>query len=158
MLRRSRSSWLLILGLLLATLAVGCADAREARERNAAPARRYAERELHAPQRYVQVLFHQVMQTAACNRLHRVEQRGARWLLQIHDAVGADRFALTQESLALMLSVQRPTVTLVAGMLRRAGAIEYSRGRVTVISRAALEAVACDCYRVMQAQFATLPA
>ena len=52
MLRRSRSSWLLVLGLLLATLAVGCADAREARERNAAPARRYAERELHAPQRY----------------------------------------------------------------------------------------------------------
>ena len=109
-------------------------------------------------QRYVQVLFHQVMQTAACNRLHRVEQRGARWLLQIHDAVGADQFSLKQESLALMLSVQRPTVTLVAGMLRRAGAIEYSRGRVTVVDRAALEAVACDCYRVMQAQFATLPA
>ena len=109
-------------------------------------------------QRYVQVLFHQVMQTAACNRLHRVEQRGARWLLQIHDAVGADQFALTQESLALMLSVQRPTVTLVAGMLRQAGAIDYSRGRVTVVGRAALEVVACDCYRVMQAQFAPVRA
>ena len=101
-------------------------------------------------QRYTQRLLEQVMQTAACNRLHRVEQRAARWLLQIRDCIGADQFPLTQEALATMLSVQRPTVTLVAGLLRRAGALDYRRGRVTVVDRAALEAVACSCYRVIR--------
>ena len=101
-------------------------------------------------QRYAGRLLAQVMQTAACNRLHRVEQRAARWLLQIRDCIDADQFPLTQEALATMLSVQRPTVTQVAGMLRRAGAIDYHRGRVTILDRAALEAVACGCLRVMR--------
>jgi CRP-like cAMP-binding protein len=101
-------------------------------------------------QRYAGRLLEQVMQTAACNRLHRVEQRAARWLLQIRDCIGADQFPLTQEALATMLSVQRPTVTQVAGTLRRAGAIEYRRGRVAVLDREALEAVACGCHRVIR--------
>jgi CRP-like cAMP-binding protein len=98
-------------------------------------------------QRYTQRLLEQVMRTAACHRLHRVDQRAACWLLQIQDCIGADQFPLTQEVLATMLSVQRPTVTLVAGLLRRAGALDYRRGHVTVVDRAALEAVACSCYR-----------
>jgi CRP-like cAMP-binding protein len=103
-------------------------------------------------QRYIQALFNQVAQTAACNHLHRVEQRCARWLLQIQDWVRSEQFPLKQEFLALMLSVQRPTVTQVASTLRRAGAIDYRRGRVTVLNRAALEVVVCDCYRVIREQ------
>ena len=104
-------------------------------------------------QRAVGVLFNQVAQTAACNRLHHVEQRCARWLLQIQDWVGADQFRLKQEFLALMLSVQRPTVTQVASMLRAAGAIQYRRGRLRIVDRAALEAAACECYQVIRDQF-----
>lgn len=104
-------------------------------------------------QRYTQVLLSQVAQTAACNRLHRVEQRCARWLLQVQDSVGADQFPLKQEFLALMLSAQRPTVTQVAGTLRAAGCIRYSRGQLRIVDRAALEAVACECYRVIRTQF-----
>ena len=104
-------------------------------------------------QRAVQMLFNQVAQTAACNRLHRVDQRCARWLLQVQDWVGADEFPLKQEFLALMLSVQRPTVTQVAKLLRAAGAIEYRRGRLQITDRAALEATACECYRVINDQF-----
>ena len=103
--------------------------------------------------RYAQALFNQIMQTAACNHLHRVDQRCARWLLLIHDGVGADQFPLKQEFLALMLNVQRPTVTQVAGTLRDAGCIRYSRGKVTIMERGALEAVACECYRVIRDQF-----
>ena len=103
--------------------------------------------------RYMHVLFNQVVQTAACNSVHRVEQRCARWLLLIHDWAGTDEFALKQEFLALMLSVQRPTVTQVAGMLRRAGGIGYSRGRLRIMDRNALEAAACECYGVIREQF-----
>jgi Mn-dependent DtxR family transcriptional regulator len=78
--------------------------------------------------------------------------------LQIRDCIGVDQFPLTQEALATMLSVQRPTVTLVAGLLRRAGALDYQRGRVTVVDRAALEAVACSCYHVIRARLIDAPA
>jgi len=105
-------------------------------------------------QRYIQQLLDQVMQTAACNRLHRVEQRAARWLLQIRNCSGANQFPLTQEALAVMLSVQRPTVTQVAGMLRQAGAIEYYRGQVLVLNPSILEGIACSCYRVIRARLA----
>lgn len=103
-------------------------------------------------QRYAQQLLEHVMQIAACNRLHRVEQRAARWLLQVQDCIGADQFPLTQEALATTLSVRRPTITQVAGLLRDAGALEYRRGWVTIVNRAALETLACACYRLIRAR------
>jgi CRP-like cAMP-binding protein len=96
-----------------------------------------------------------MLQTADCNRVHRVEQRAARWLLQIQDCISADQFPLTQDVLATMLSVRRPTVTRVAGLWRRAGAVAYRRGRVTIVNRAALEAIACACYRLIRDRRAT---
>ena len=96
--------------------------------------------------RYVQALFEQVAQTAACNRLHTLEERCARWLLVTQDRIGGDLLPLTQEFLSYMLGVHRPAVTLAAGALQKAGLIRYSRGRVTVIDRSGLEAASCACY------------
>jgi CRP-like cAMP-binding protein len=88
-----------------------------------------------------------VSQTAACNRLHPLEQRCAQWLLMTHDRVaGANTFALTHEFLAHMLGVRRAGVTEAAGALQRSGLIAYSRGRMTVLDRDGLEAAACECY------------
>jgi len=78
--------------------------------------------------RYSQALFQQVAQSAACNRAHNVDERCARWLLMTHDRVGSDSFYLTQEFLAIMLGVHRPTVSLAAGMLQKAGMIVFARG------------------------------
>ena len=86
-------------------------------------------------------------QSAACNALHRAEQRFAKWLLRCHDRVEGDTLSLTQEYLASMLGSQRTTVNEAAQSLQKAGAIAYSRGRVTVTDRAALERAACECYR-----------
>jgi CRP-like cAMP-binding protein len=98
--------------------------------------------------RYTQALFQQVAQTSGCNRLHAHEERCARWLLQIHDRVPGDAFRLTQEYLALMLGVARPSVTLVMGALQRAGLVAYHRGALTILDRAGLEAAACECYAI----------
>lgn len=87
-------------------------------------------------------------QIAGCNRLHEAEERLARWLLMAQDRSQTDVLELTQEFLAMMLGSRRTTVTLVAGSLQRAGLIEYSRGRVKILNRQALEAAACDCYGV----------
>jgi len=95
---------------------------------------------------YALVLLTQAGQAAACNGLHAIAERGARWLLEAHDRVGQDRFLLTQDFLAAMLGVRRPSVTLAAGMLQQAGLITYHRGTVTVLDRAGLEAAACECY------------
>jgi CRP-like cAMP-binding protein len=101
--------------------------------------------------RYTQALIAQIAQTAACNRLHPVEARCARWLLMTHDRVGgAEQFPLTQEFLAQMLGVRRATVTVAAGMLQRDGLIRYTRGKITVVDRAGLEEAACECYRVLR--------
>ena len=97
-------------------------------------------------------------QGALCNGTHAVDERCARWLLTIHDRVGRDDFALTQEFLAIMLGVRRPGVSVALSSLRRAGAIDYHRGRMTVTDRAALEAAACPCYRITAEQFACLDA
>lgn len=86
-------------------------------------------------------------QSAACNALHRAEQRFAKWLLRSHDRVEADTINLTQEYLASMLGSQRTTVNEAAQGLQKAGAIAYSRGRIRVLDRSALERVACECYR-----------
>jgi CRP-like cAMP-binding protein len=98
--------------------------------------------------RYGQALLGCVMQSTACNAVHSVEQRLARWLLMAQDRVGADEFPLTQEFVAMMLGTARPTVTVVAGTLQRAGLITYHRGRVSVLDREKLESASCECYRV----------
>jgi CRP-like cAMP-binding protein len=101
-------------------------------------------------QRYAQVMMNQISQTAACNHAHAIEQRMARWLLMTHDRIGENEFPLTQEFLAQMLGVRRPSVTVVAGMLQQAGFIRYSRGRMTIVNREALEAASCECYRIVR--------
>lgn len=103
--------------------------------------------------RYTQALFNQVAQTTACNRVHLVEQRCARWLLQTHDRVASDQFLLTQEFLAQMLGVRRSGVSAAAGLLQKAGLIRYARGRVTVLDRSGLESAACECYGVIKREF-----
>jgi len=92
-------------------------------------------------------------QTAACNRAHPVEERMARWLLMTHDRVGGDEFPLTQEFLAQMLGVRRPSVNTAGLTLQQAGLIRYSRGRVAIINREGLEASSCECYRYIAGEF-----
>ena len=99
--------------------------------------------------RYALTLLTQAGQAAACNGLHAIAERCARWLLEAHDRVGADTFLLTQDFLAAMLGVRRPSVTIAAGMLQQAGLITYHRGRVTILDREGLEASACECYRAI---------
>jgi CRP-like cAMP-binding protein len=103
--------------------------------------------------RYIQGLIVQIAQTVACNRLHPVGERAARWLLMTADRVGADEFHLTQEFLATMLGVHRPSVTVAAGELQRDGAISYHRGNVRILDRDQLEGAACECYRVIRTEF-----
>jgi CRP-like cAMP-binding protein len=102
--------------------------------------------------RYSQELAMQSMQVAACNRLHEVPERLARWLLMSQDRIGGDKVPLTQEFLAHMLGTRRASVTVGAGILQRAGLITYTRGAVTVVSRSKLEEAACECYRVITRQ------
>ena len=97
--------------------------------------------------RYGQALVGFIMQSTACNAVHSVEQRLSRWLLLAHDRVGKDDFPLTQEFAAMMLGASRPTVTVVAGTLQKAGLITYHRGHVTVVNRKKLEAASCECYQ-----------
>ncbi len=103
-------------------------------------------------QSYVQALFGQIAQAAACNRLHSNEERLSRWLLMSHDRVGSDTFLITQEFLAQMLGSRRATVTLSAGILQRAGLIRYHRGHVEILDRRGLEGVSCECYQVIRAE------
>jgi CRP-like cAMP-binding protein len=97
--------------------------------------------------RYAQAHMGFVMQSTACNAVHSVEQRLARWLLLAQDRVEKNDFPLTQEFVAMMLGATRPTVTLVAGTLQRAGLITYHRGHVTIVDRRGLERASCECYR-----------
>ncbi len=97
-------------------------------------------------------------QIAACNRLHDVEERLARWLLMVADRVGSPHFPLTQEFLAEMIGSRRSTVTLTAGVLKRAGFIDYHRGEVEIIDRQGLEDAACECYAITQRLFSELRA
>jgi CRP-like cAMP-binding protein len=97
--------------------------------------------------RYTQAHMGFIMQSTACNATHSVEQRLARWLLLAHDRMARDEFPLTQEFAAMMLGAARPTVTVVAGTLQKAGLITYRRGKVTIVDRKKLEFASCECYR-----------
>ncbi|OKI01293.1 hypothetical protein A6A06_21105 [Streptomyces sp. CB02923] len=109
-------------------------------------------------QRFTQSMFAQLARNAGCNRSHRTRQRCARWLLMTADRMHSDQFVLTQKFLAQMLAVRRSSVSEVAGALADDGCISYSRGTITVLDRARLEANACTCYRVIrEAIDATFP-
>jgi CRP-like cAMP-binding protein len=103
-------------------------------------------------ERYIAALMTQMSQSTACNYLHSVGQRLCRWLLATHDRVKGDELELTQEFLAQMLAVRRPTVSEVAGVLQEAGIIEYRRGRIRILDRARLEQGACECYGIVRAE------
>jgi CRP-like cAMP-binding protein len=107
-------------------------------------------------QKYVQAYLIQSAQNAACNRLHTISERLARWILTCYDRVQSDRMPLTHEFLGQMLGSPRTTVTLAAGMLHEAGLIDYSRGHVTIKNRKKLERVACECYRTVRDEFKRL--
>ena len=100
--------------------------------------------------RYTQAYITQVAQTSACNRLHTMRERCARWLLHVHDRVGADQFALTQRFLSQMLGVRRATVTEAAQALHQAGLIDYVHGHVVIRDRCGLERASCQCYAIIR--------
>lgn len=110
-------------------------------------------RHLH---KYVLASLVQCAQNTACNRLHPIGERLAKWLLTCHDRVQSDHMPLTHEFLAQMLGAPRTTVTLAAGMLHQAGLIDYTRGHVTINNRSGLEEAACECYRVVHNEFERL--
>lgn len=106
--------------------------------------------------RYLMALLNQIAQNTSCNRLHEVQERCARWLLQTHDRVDSDEFPLTQEFLSQMLGVHRPSVSVAAATLQRAGLIDYSRGNIRIADRRGLEAASCTCYRVIKREYTRL--
>jgi CRP-like cAMP-binding protein len=103
-------------------------------------------------QQFSQIMAAQVTQIAACNRLHDVNERLARWLLMSADRVGSASLPLTQEFLGQMLGTRRSSVTVAAGMLQKAGMIAHTRGDVQIVNRKKLEEAACECYETMQRQ------
>jgi CRP-like cAMP-binding protein len=102
--------------------------------------------------RYTLALLAQIAQASACNRLHTLDQRCARWLLMTHDRVGRDEFPLTQDFLAQMLGVRRAGVNEAQQQLSNAGVISYVRGNVTILDRAGLEHKSCECYQLIRAE------
>ena len=100
--------------------------------------------------RYAQFAHEVVAQTAACNSMHRIEQRCARWLLISSDAVGKNELGLTHEFLSQMLAVRRPGVTVAIGELEKAKLIEHRYGKISILDKAGLEKVACECYRTVK--------
>jgi CRP-like cAMP-binding protein len=106
--------------------------------------------------RFAQAHLVQSGQTAACNRLHEIDQRTARWLLHCADWAGRERYDLTQEFLAYMLGVRRPSVTTAAALLQRAGFITYHRGMIDVLDRAGLEGAVCECYALVRDEYRRL--
>jgi CRP-like cAMP-binding protein len=103
-------------------------------------------------QRYSMILGIQSTQLAACNRLHDVEERLARWLLMSHERIGGKTLPLTQEFLSQMLGTRRSTVSVAASLLQKAGMIAYTRGNVTILNKTKLEGAACDCYEIIRQQ------
>ncbi len=105
---------------------------------------------------FIAALFTLVGQNAACNRLHTMNQRLARWLLMTHDRLGINQFNLTHELMAQMLGSRRASVTEAAAWLQSAGAIQYKRAEVSVLDRTALEKSSCECYGVIDNAYADL--
>jgi CRP-like cAMP-binding protein len=105
---------------------------------------------LHILLRYTQALLTQMSQTAVCNRHHTVDQQLCRWLLLSLDRLSSDTLTMTQELIANMLGVRSEGVTEAAGKLQKLGAIQYSRGRITVLDRTQLERLSCECYSVVR--------
>ena len=105
---------------------------------------------------YAQAFFHHLSLTATCNSRHEIYERCSRWLLMTHDRVVGDEFVITHEFLSKMLGVRRSGVTVAAGMLQRAGLINYTRGRVSILDREGLEAASCECYRIVRDEFERL--
>lgn len=106
--------------------------------------------------RYTCAVFASVGQSAACNRLHQLEQRCARWLLGCSDRAESDRFEITQDFLAMMLGVHRPGVTLAAQSLQSDGLITYNHGSMRIVDRKGLEARSCECYGAIRDEFKRL--
>jgi CRP-like cAMP-binding protein len=100
--------------------------------------------------RYTETLWAEAQQNAACNAIHDGSSRLCRWLLQCADRTGSEQLLLTQEFLAEMLGVRRTTVTLLAQELQKRGILRYSRGRITILDRPALESCACECYAAVK--------
>jgi CRP-like cAMP-binding protein len=107
-------------------------------------------------QRSIQAIMVQISQTAACNRVHELEERLARRLLMCHDRVQVDELPITHESMAMMLGTRRSSVTMAAGILQKAGLIKYSHGHVHIENRKGLEKAACECYSVIRDEYARL--
>lgn len=106
--------------------------------------------------RYVDALLTLVSQSSACNRLHPIEQRCARWLLMTLDRAEGDEFELTQEFLSQMLGVRRASVSVSASALQDAGLIRYRHGKIMIVNRAGLEAASCECYGVIRRRFTNM--
>ncbi|MFY9745852.1 MAG: Crp/Fnr family transcriptional regulator [Acidobacteriaceae bacterium] len=106
--------------------------------------------------RSVHSLLIQTAQTAACNRVHELPERLARWILMCDDRIGAGEAPVTQEMLAMMLGTRRSSISVAAGVLQKAGFIEYKRGRVTIQDRAGLVRAACECYEVVNGEYLRL--
>jgi CRP-like cAMP-binding protein len=103
--------------------------------------------------RYSQGLLTLIMQSTGCMALHTVHERCCRWLLMTHDRIRENQFHLSHEFLAMMLGATRPTVTIVAGSLQKAGLINYTRGRITILDRKGLEDASCECYATVRGHF-----
>jgi CRP-like cAMP-binding protein len=106
--------------------------------------------------RYVQALHVQVSQSAACNGRHPLNERLARWLLMAHDRMDDDVLPLSHEYIAMMIGVRRSGVTVAVGMLKTAGLIRNSHGKIIILDRRGLEAVSCECYRIVRDEYARL--
>ncbi len=127
---------------------IGSADLKAEFERNGA-LREHV-------QRYLLAFLVQTAQTAACNRLHTIEERLARWLLSCRDRMETDQLRLTHDFLGQMLGAPRTTVTMAAGILQKGGMIDYARGDVTIKDRSMLEESACECYAIVKNEFKKL--
>lgn len=104
--------------------------------------------------RYVQAYINLLGQLAACNRLHNVYERCARWILMTHDRVGSNVLPLTHEFLAMMLGTRRSGVTIAVATLREAGFLSSVQGKIEVLDRSGLESASCECYELARKQFA----
>jgi CRP-like cAMP-binding protein len=105
---------------------------------------------------YLEAFFAQASLSAGCNAVHHLNERCARWLLMTHDRVESDTFDLKQEFLAVMLGVQRPSVSISAGTLQEAGLITYRRGSITILDREGLEEATCPCYEMIRSEYSRL--